>query len=184
MKAQNNVNYNSNPAFGSGRLVVKGSREAAENFARALHGGCLARSEEILPIFGEVEHYIVVGKDVDLFEKVSFESKQNNPRGFIDFAELKKSFFGIGEESGERKADVIEIRDNKPLTLCFKFAENAKDAAIRMVKALAGGFTSQEKTLVNNESLINIHDFGDKIYFTKGFVAKLRDNAQVIHVTE
>lgn len=171
MKIQNNVNYNSNPAFGT-KFRVVGPEELVEGFINVLRSGKIARGEEHL--IRIVDDFVVIeGKDLDVFDKWWGENK--DARGMVSNDKLQLFL---------EDADRINLEEGKPLTLCFKFAESAKEAAIKLVKALAGGFTSQEKTLMLNESCINIHDFGDEIYFTKGFVQKLADNPQVIHVTE
>lgn len=188
MRVQNNVNYNSNPGFGT-KLSLKGPISTVRKFADALEGGFIAqgRSNSIAVEFVSADSapfYVALDKDTmllrsELEKHQHLESTGGTPTIAMDSYKgvLKKVF-------GTEDTDEIVLEEGKPLTLCFKFAKETRQNAINLVKALAGGFTAQEQTLMSGTALMNIHVFGDEIYLTKGFVQRLADNAQVIHVTE
>ena len=192
----NNVNYNSNPAFGT-KLNLTGSRELAENIANALRGGCVSQGREnlitIIPL--AKEYLVVMGKtDSDAFER--FCSNKDKGGG-IPLSELKQFFVD------EDKLDL-----SKPLRFVV---EGAQASVKRFVSALKGGLLAQEipqgiahnskktfiaiddeaKLLANMQKklLANMQEDYLGVLVTNGWrtnklVEDFFKNAQVIHVTK
>ena len=208
MKIQNNVNYNSNPAFRSGRLVLKGSNEAIEKFARALKGGFISQQgEESIRIVKEFPislnpaqvtmerpNFVAMEKDADSFVQhlvdndlgPSFRIRMHDPK---EVNRVYRAFF--------KGADEIDLK------LLRFVVEGATAAVKRFTSALKGGLAAQDVPLVNDyhpkKTLIAIGEdaavWSNKVEWFRecggradsGYnelVDEFFKNAQVIHVTE
>lgn len=186
----NNVNYNSNPAFGT-KLKLTGSRRMAEKFADALEGGLVAQSKRAEFDYGVMGSsdpiHIAIGHDADLFNEERYApKKRKNPERVL------KSFF--------EKADVLDL--SKPLRFVI---EGAQASVERFVSALKGGFAAQDTSLALGSAHNSKKTFiaiGDEAESLSNRVEGLMDavgvdgptldktvydffkDAQVIHVTE
>lgn len=84
MKIQHNVN--ANPAFGT-KLIIKGPRARALDFAKAIEGGHVAQKNiaEISTLANE-PYYVATGKDARLFRKEKIENLKQTLHSFFEGA--------------------------------------------------------------------------------------------------
>lgn len=128
----NNINYNSNPAFGSGKLIVKGPDGAVIKFVRALEGGFLSQQGDgATKVNFNVEKTLAqIAMETDSIQ-VAREIKQRERTGIKDMDGLWASLF--------KGADEIDL--TKPLRL---FIEGSATAVTRFINALRGGLKAQD----------------------------------------
>lgn len=201
MKIQNNVNYNSNPAFGT-KLKLTGSEEWAIKLANALEGGftALGRKDRI-KIHSQMSlqssylpTYIATEKDAELVEK---EMEKNWRGGSVRTMKMDVYDGSLKKLFDAKDTSVLDL--TKPLRFVIEGAQEAKK---RFVSALIGGFRAQEvpvnvpttkKTFVaigDDVKLLrekidyDAEDDGLGIFNLDRTAEEFFKNAQVIHVTE